>query len=105
MNTPTETKNGKKLIAYYCRVSTSNQEDQKTIQNQEMELELLADELYGESNYVVTRRYYDDGWSGDILARPYLDQLRQDARAGLWDIVFIYDPDRLAPRYSYQELV
>jgi site-specific DNA recombinase len=47
----------------------------------------------------------DNGWSGDMLARPALDQLREDAKNKLWQAVLIYDPDRLARRYSFQELV
>jgi site-specific DNA recombinase len=55
--------------------------------------------------YSIVKEYIDDGWSGDILARPSLDQLRQDARGKTWQAVLVYDPDRLARRYSYQELV
>ena len=40
-----------------------------------------------------------------MLARPALDQLREDAKKKIWDAVLIYDPDRLARRYSFQELV
>ena len=40
-----------------------------------------------------------------MLARPALDQLREDAKKKLWQAVLIYDPDRLARRYSFQELV
>jgi site-specific DNA recombinase len=59
----------------------------------------------GKGGYVVVRKYADEGWSGDMLARPQLDQLRQDAGLNMWDAVLMYDPDRLARRYSYQELV
>lgn len=103
--TQNDLKTEKKLIARYGRVSTSNQEDQRTIQNQLMELGSLADEMFGKDGYIVVHDYLDEGWSGDVLARPALDQLRSDAREGLWDYVLIYDPDRLARRYSYQELV
>lgn len=58
-----------------------------------------------EKGYSIVKEYTDDGWSGDILARPALDQLRQDAKEKVWDAVLIYDPDRLARRYSYQELL
>lgn len=105
MQTPSSANNGTKLVAYYGRVSTSNQEDQKTIDNQWMELNDLAAELYGNNGYVIVRQYPDEGWSGDTIIRPQLDQLRQDAKSGIWDAVLIYDPDRLARRYSYQELV
>lgn len=90
-----------KLIATYARVSTSNQEEQQTVQNQ-----LGAIREYAQkNNYTIVEEYVDDGWSGDMLARPSLDKLRQDAKDKVWEGVLIYDPDRLARRYSYQELV
>jgi site-specific DNA recombinase len=92
-----------KFVAIYVRVSTSNQEKQNTIQNQIMVLEEYAKK----EGYIIVERYVDDGWSGDTLIRPDLDRLRLDAKSKekKWDAVLIYDPDRLARRYSYQELV
>jgi site-specific DNA recombinase len=90
-----------KLIATYSRVSTSNQEEQKTIQTQLLTLKEFSEK----NNYTIVREYTDDGWSGDVLARPALDKLRHEAKKKLWDAVLVYDPDRLARRYSYQELV
>ncbi len=90
-----------KLIALYARVSTSHQEEQQTVQNQ-----ILAMREYAKANnYTIIEEYVDDGWSGDVLARPSLDKLRQDVKNKIWEGVLIYDPDRLARRYSYQELV
>lgn len=94
MNTP-------RVIATYSRVSTGTQEDQKTVQ---IQLGLFKDAAE-ERNYEVYKDYVDDGWTSETLARPALDELRQDARKGLFDAVLIYDPDRLARKYSYQELV
>ncbi|HUI28962.1 MAG TPA: recombinase family protein [Candidatus Acidoferrales bacterium] len=90
-----------KLIAVYARVSTARQEEEKTIETQ-----LCAVREFAKSNgFTIVKEYIDEGWSGDILVRPQLDQLRQDARDKLWEAVLAYDPDRLARRYSYQELV
>jgi len=90
-----------KLVAVYGRVSTSNQENEGTIESQ-----LYAVKEFAKKNdYVIVREYLDDGWSGDILVRPALDQLRMDAKQKIWEAVLIYDPDRIARRYSYQELV
>jgi site-specific DNA recombinase len=91
----------KKLIAIYARVSTARQEEDGTIETQ---LRVLR-EFAQQNNCIIVREYIDDGWSGDILARPSLDQLRADVTKKLWQAVLIYDPDRLARRYSYQELV
>jgi len=90
-----------KFVCFYERVSTSGQEEAQTIQNQDMVLEELAKK----NGYVVVKKYIDEGWSGDTLIRPALDELRQDAKKKMWDAVIVYDPDRLARRYSYQELV
>jgi len=90
-----------KFVATYSRVSTSLQEDQETIQNQTRALEEYAKD----NELEIIQEYKDEGWSGDILKRPELDQLRVDAKKKVWDAVLIYDPDRLARRYSYQELV
>src|SRR3989344_4939752 len=90
-----------RMIAIYARVSTARQEEEGTIETQ-----LSAIRDFAEKNgYTIVKEYIDDGWSGDMLARPQLDQLRQDAKNKIWEAVLIYDPDRLARRYSYQELV
>src|SRR3989344_1233923 len=90
-----------KLIGTYARVSTSRQEEEGTIETQLAALREFAQK----NGYRIVKEYIDDGWSGDILARPALDKLRQDAKNKVWEAVLIYDPDRLARRYSYQELV
>jgi site-specific DNA recombinase len=90
-----------KLIAIYGRVSTARQEEDGTIETQ---LSAVRQEAR-ERGYTIVREYIDDGWSGDNLERPGLDALRQDAKGKTWEAVLIYDPDRLARRYSYQELV
>ena len=89
------------MIAVYGRVSTSNQENEGTIETQ-----LSAVREYATKHgFVIVQEYLDQGWSGSTLIRPQLDQLRVDAKKGLWDAVLIYDPDRLARRFSYQELI
>ncbi|MFH1319804.1 MAG: recombinase family protein [Bacteroidota bacterium] len=96
-----ETQKPTKLIAVYGRVSTSNQENEGTIETQ-----LSAVREFAQKNrYTVAQEYLDEGWSGDSIVRPALDQLRMDAKKKIWDAVLMYDPDRLARRYSYQELV
>jgi site-specific DNA recombinase len=89
------------LIAVYARVSTARQEEEGTIETQLSAVREFA----GKHNHAVVKEYVDNGWSGDMLARPALDQLREDAKKKLWQAVLIYDPDRLARRYSFQELV
>jgi site-specific DNA recombinase len=96
-----ETQKQNKLIAIYGRVSTSNQENEGTIETQ-----LSAVKDFAQKNgYTIVQEYLDNGWSGDNIVRPALDQLRMDAKKKIWEAILIYDPDRLARRYSYQELV
>src|SRR3989344_4209839 len=90
-----------RLISVYGRVSTSNQENEGTIETQLSAVKDFAQK----NNYTIVQEYLDEGWSGDSIVRPALDQLRIDAKKKLWDAVLIYDPDRLARRYSYQELI
>jgi site-specific DNA recombinase len=90
-----------KLAAIYARVSTARQEEEQTIKTQ---LSAVND-LVQKSSFNVVEKYIDEGWTGDVLARPALDKLRQDAKAKIWEVVVVYDPDRIARRYSYQELV
>jgi site-specific DNA recombinase len=92
---------GLKLIATYSRVSTSRQEEEGTIETQLSVLREFAEK----QGYTIVKEYIDEGWSGDVLERPNLDEMRQDAKSKLWEAVLIYDPDRLARRYSYQELL
>jgi len=92
-----------KLIAIYARVSENPDEEERTIKNQLMVFKEEAEK----KGWQIVQEYKDDDWSGDILERPALDRLRLDAKSKnrAWEAVLIYDPDRLARRYSYQELV
>ncbi|MFA5895206.1 MAG: recombinase family protein [Candidatus Shapirobacteria bacterium] len=89
------------LVAAYARVSTGRQEQEQTIENQVMAI----NEKAKTEGHTIVKFYKDEGWSGSILERPDLDLLRIDARKGIWEAVLIYDPDRMARRYSFQELV
>ncbi|MBP9711539.1 MAG: recombinase family protein [Candidatus Pacebacteria bacterium] len=96
-----EIKKVNKLVATYKRVSTSNQENEGTIETQNLAIKEFAQK----NGYTIVQEYEDNGWSGDSLARPGLDQLRMDAKKKSWEAVLMYDPDRLARRGSWQEVV
>ena len=89
------------IAAIYARVSTERQEQQKTIESQICELR----EACKKDGVEIAKEYIDDGFSGGVLARPGLDQLRDDVSRGLFNAVYILSPDRLARRYLYQALV
>lgn len=92
-----------KRVAIYMRVSTANQEEEETIQNQNMELlsRIEADGLVVAPECV----YQDEGWSGSILQRPNLDRLRADAQDKKFDLLYYYDRGRLSRIFYHQEIV
>jgi site-specific DNA recombinase len=89
--------------AIYARVSTERQDLQQTIDSR---LAILKGWVAQHGHHLTEERVYcDRGYSGTRLDRPALDRLRDDARAGLLDVVAILTPDRLARKYAYQALV
>lgn len=88
-------------VALYARVSSQRQEVEETIETQVMAIK----DFLRSQNHTLIHEYRDDGWSGTLLARPALDQLRLDAIKGSFEGVVVYDPDRLSRKYAHQELV
>jgi len=89
--------------ALYARVSTELQEREQTIQSQIAAIKRYADQHGFRHTPALT--YTDDGYSGTWLDRPGLDELRDHAREGRFDVVVVLCPDRLARRYAYQVLL
>jgi site-specific DNA recombinase len=89
--------------ALYARVSTELQKDEETVQNQ---LSEIRQAIKDDTNALLEScEYIDEGWSGAILERPSLDNLRADAREKKFDILYVYDRGRLARKFVYQEIV
>ncbi len=89
--------------AIYARVSTERQDLQQTIDSQ---VAILTAWVRRQGYHLADEHVYcDRGFSGARLDRPALDRLRDDARAGLFDVVAILTPDRLARKYAYQALI
>jgi site-specific DNA recombinase len=90
-------------IAVYVRVSTRNQADQHTIEQQ---LERLCGHIQKQGwNLAVENIFRDDGYSGSTLHRPGLDRLRDQAAMNTFDLVLVTAPDRLARKYVHQVLL
>jgi site-specific DNA recombinase len=89
--------------ALYARVSTRQQQAQRTIDSQIALLRQYATQ----TGYAVEEAYVccDEGFSGATLARPGLDRLRDGAQAGQFDIVLVLCPDRLSRKYAYLILI
>ena len=89
--------------ALYARVSSSRQEQERTIESQ---LDALRTYAAAHGYEVAPQHVFcDDGYSGSQLDRPALDRLRDAAQAHAFDAVLVLSPDRLARRYAYQVLV
>ena len=78
--------------ALYARTSSEAQKKNQNIQNQVFEIRKFATQ-YGVE---ITTEYLDDGVSGTKYNRPALLKMYQDASDDLFDIILVYDPDRIA---------
>lgn len=85
-------------IALYARVSSETQAKEGTIDSQ---IEALR-EYAKANNLTIAFECLDDGYSGTILDRPGLDQVRDLAEAGSIDGVLILSIDRLSRKQAHQ---
>ncbi len=92
-----------KIGAIYVRVSSDRQKQEQTIGSQIYCLKEYAQT----NNYTIPLEwiFQDDGYTGDILVRPGLDQLRDLSSEGQIETILIYSPDRLSRKYAYQVLL
>ena len=92
-----------RIAAIYARVSSERQRQEQTIASQTVALRELAEQR----DLVVPEEFVfeDDGFSGANLQRPALEQLRDRAFDGCFEVVLCHAPDRLARRYAYQVLL
>ena len=82
-------------IGIYYRVSTQEQEKEESIETQKNVIE----KIYQDRN--VVKRYSDNGFSGAILERPALSELRDDVKNGKINIVAVYSLARLSRKTKY----
>jgi len=90
-------------VALYARVSTGRQENEQTIESQ---LDEVKRKITEDGNTLLPQNIFiDDGWSGELLARPSLDNLRDAAKDGSFEAVYVYDRGRLSRTFYHQEIV
>jgi site-specific DNA recombinase len=89
--------------AIYARVSSHRQQKLATIDSQLQELRTRV----GQDGHQLLEEHIlvDDGHSGSYLDRPGLDRLRDLARDGALEVVYLQAPDRLARRYVHQVIL
>ncbi len=84
-----------KKVVFYLRVSTQEQGENETIQTQLAKLK----EKYKNEKVI---KEYRDVCSGAYLQREGLNQLREDAKKRLFDVIGIYALDRLSRNLGHQ---
>ncbi len=91
------------FAAAYMRVSTANQEEEKTIDGQRVEIleRLEKDGLTIAKEHI----YEDDGWTGSLTKRPALQKMLSDAKSGLFNRLYVYDRSRISRDFIHQELI
>jgi site-specific DNA recombinase len=91
-----------RLAAWYARVSSPRQEKEETIESQVEQLQ-----TYAQSRYEVPPelQFMDQAVSGEQLARPGLDRLRDAAAAGAFEVLLCAHVDRLARNLGAQYVV
>jgi site-specific DNA recombinase len=90
-------------VAIYARVSGEQQAKDDTIASQ---LEAVTRRVASDALECAPELcFLDDGYSGDRLARPGLERLRDQAAAGVIDRLYVLDPDRFSRKYAYQVLI
>ena len=91
------------IAALYARVSSDRQKEEQTIGSQIAALREHA----RNTGYDVPEEwiFQDEGYSGAILVRPALEQLRDLVAEGELDAVIVHSPDRLSRKYAYQVLL
>jgi site-specific DNA recombinase len=90
-----------KKAVLYARVSGDLQAKEGTIESQVLALK----KQIATAGHVLVKEYIDNGFSGPRLDRPGLDELRQDLRTPLFDIIYFLDADRIAREVTIQTLL
>ena len=92
-----------KTAALYARVSSDKQKKEETIKSQISGLLEFAEA----EGFVIPEEWVfkDEGYSGSVLVRPALEQVRDLAAQGELETVLVYSPDRLSRKHAYQVLL
>lgn len=90
-----------KKVVLYARESPSLAENELTVDSQ---IQALKERIESDGNILIDL-YVDNGYAGDLLARPDLDRFRDDVSLRKFEVAYFFDRGRLARKYSLQELV
>ncbi len=90
-----------KKAVLYARVSSDVQKKEKTIESQ---VEELKRQIKQDGNALV-KEYIDEGYSGAMLDRPAMNQLRADMKTDIFEIIYFLVADRIARDVTYQTII
>ncbi len=86
---------------FYARVSSDLQHKERSIESQIAELKRQIEK----SGSKLVKEYVDNGYSGALLDRPAMDQLRKDLRTNVFDTIYILNTDRIARDVTHQNII
>src|SRR5215831_7422851 len=89
-----------KRAALYARVNSDTQQKEATIDSQLFELK----KQIAAAGDVLVKEYIDDGYSGTLLDRPALEQLRADLKTDLYEVIYFHAADRIARAVAHQNI-
>lgn len=90
------------MNAIYARVSTEEQAKS----GYSIDSQILACRKFLIANNLIEAKIYkDDGYSGEFLERPALEQLRTGLYEKIINHVVVFDPDRLSRKLSHMLLL
>lgn len=87
------------MIGIYVRVSTEEQAKKGTSLSEQLR------ECRKKAQSANVKEYIDDGYSGEFLERPALNQLREDVKNGIITKVITLDPDRWSRNLMNQLII
>lgn len=89
-----------KIAGFYVRNSTQGQKEDKTIESQIAEIE---EKVKQDGNIIGQNfKFVDEAWSGELLARPALDTLRDAIKNKSFEVLYLYDLGRLSRNFLNQ---
>lgn len=90
-----------KKAVFYARVSSDLQQKERSIESQLAELRRQIEK----AGHKLIQEYVDDGYSGALLDRPAMNNLRADLKSDKFETIYILNADRIARDVTYQNII
>lgn len=90
-----------KKAVLYARVSSDLQQKEGTIDSQIAELKRQI----SKAGHDLIKEYVDNGYSGALLDRPAMNELRDDIKTDVFETIYFLTADRIARDVTYQNII